>query len=496
MKKKNIFIVLTAFILGLSACGTSSNGKQSPSSINSGASTSEMNISASSQSGQQNSVSSSQVTEYTITYNLDGGTNASNNPTKYTAGTAITLSNPNRTGYTFSGWYDENNNKVTSITNTTTGNITLTAHWTAVKNSLTVTSEDTNKGTVAVTSGTGYSDESITVKATPVEEAYAFDGWYNGTKKVSDNATYTFTMPKSAYSLVAHFKKVGLTEEERATRLGTRPIVSSNGKTVTYGLYPQTNVNDSSLITALNKLTTPESNGWYLYNYDYYAKVNATPRASNYKFDNGTTIVNGTTYWFKCEPITWNVINKSSGEYYLTSSLLLDASYYHDSQTIRIINNFNVYPCDYEDSYIRSWLNNGFYNSAFALNHSYITVSDVDNSASENNCAGSLASNDTEDNVFLMSYSEMTDENYGFVTNTSSSTTRACKPTDWAKARGTYLSSTGNKTNACYWTRSPWGSTDGNYKVWYVDNDGRIGSSSVDYTGYCVRPCIHISSAQ
>ena len=234
MKKKNIFIVLTAIVLGLSACGTSSNGKQSSSSV-SDVTTSEMNASASSQSGQQNSVSSSQTTEYTITYNLDGGMNALNNPTKYTAGTAITFSNPNKTGYTFSGWYDVNNNKVTSITNTTTGNITLTARWTAVKNTLTVTSEDTNKGTVSVTSGTGYSDESITVKATPVEEAYAFDGWYSGTTKVSDNATYTFTMPKSAYSLVAHFKKVGLTEEERATRLGTKPIVSSNGKTVTYG---------------------------------------------------------------------------------------------------------------------------------------------------------------------------------------------------------------------------------------------------------------------
>ncbi|QKS47597.1 InlB B-repeat-containing protein (plasmid) [Paenibacillus cellulosilyticus] len=42
---------------------------------------------------------------YTITYNLDGGTTASSNPTTFTvADDAFTLTNPTKLGYTFAGW--------------------------------------------------------------------------------------------------------------------------------------------------------------------------------------------------------------------------------------------------------------------------------------------------------------------------------------------------------------------------------------------------------
>ena len=44
--------------------------------------------------------------EYTITYNLDGGTNVSGNPAQYTVETGkITLVAPTKTGYRFDGWY-------------------------------------------------------------------------------------------------------------------------------------------------------------------------------------------------------------------------------------------------------------------------------------------------------------------------------------------------------------------------------------------------------
>ena len=71
--------------------------------------------------------------EYTITYNLNGGTNSTSNPTKYTIETAtITLASPTRTGYTFGGWYTESafTNKVTQIAKGSTGNKTFYAQWT------------------------------------------------------------------------------------------------------------------------------------------------------------------------------------------------------------------------------------------------------------------------------------------------------------------------------------------------------------------------------
>ena len=70
------------------------------------------------------------IVPYTITYNLNGGTNASSNPTGYTVETdTITLANATKNDYTFLGWYDENGDKVTQITKGTTGNITLYAKW-------------------------------------------------------------------------------------------------------------------------------------------------------------------------------------------------------------------------------------------------------------------------------------------------------------------------------------------------------------------------------
>ncbi|MDY3995188.1 MAG: glycoside hydrolase family 9 protein, partial [Candidatus Onthovivens sp.] len=250
--------------------------------------------------------------DYSITYNLNGGTNNPSNPSTYTIVDSITFAAPTKTGYTFLGWYS-NGTTITEIPLGSTGELNVEARWSANLNSLSVTSEDASKGSVAITSGNGYSGESITVAATSVGD-WAFEGWYHDSIKVSDDATYTFIMPTSDYSLVAHFFTKAEAEERR---LGITPTISKDGKTITYGLYPQTNVNDSTLISSLNSLTISEANGWYLYDGNYYAKVSAKPYDSRCTFDNRTTIKSGTTYWFKCEPIAWNILSNTNGEYYI-----------------------------------------------------------------------------------------------------------------------------------------------------------------------------------
>lgn len=46
------------------------------------------------------------LTEYTITYNLDGGTNSENNPAKFTMlSPDIVFEDATKEGYTFDGWY-------------------------------------------------------------------------------------------------------------------------------------------------------------------------------------------------------------------------------------------------------------------------------------------------------------------------------------------------------------------------------------------------------
>jgi len=65
---------------------------------------------------------------FTITYNLDGGTNNENNPLTYTEKTKVTLFDAEREGYKFLGWYLDDK-LVLEISDEQVGNITLTAHW-------------------------------------------------------------------------------------------------------------------------------------------------------------------------------------------------------------------------------------------------------------------------------------------------------------------------------------------------------------------------------
>ena len=73
------------------------------------------------------------IDNYTITYDLDGGSVASPNPTSYTVtSSAITLNNPTKTGYTFTGWTGTGLDAATmtvTIAAGSTGNRSYTATW-------------------------------------------------------------------------------------------------------------------------------------------------------------------------------------------------------------------------------------------------------------------------------------------------------------------------------------------------------------------------------
>ena len=76
------------------------------------------------------------ATEYSITYNLNSGTNSSSNPSTYTIeSSTITLADPTRTNFTFDGWYTSSTfaegTKKTSIPAGSTGIIRLYAKWVA-----------------------------------------------------------------------------------------------------------------------------------------------------------------------------------------------------------------------------------------------------------------------------------------------------------------------------------------------------------------------------
>ena len=75
------------------------------------------------------------VYSFTISYNLDGGTVATPNPTTYTSASSdITLNNPTREGWTFTGWTGTGLNgaqMTVTIAQGSTGHRHYTATWTA-----------------------------------------------------------------------------------------------------------------------------------------------------------------------------------------------------------------------------------------------------------------------------------------------------------------------------------------------------------------------------
>ena len=117
---------------------------------------------------------------YTITYVMDGGTNAETNPTSYTVETeTITLADATKAGYNFGGWYldAEFTEKVTQIVKGTTGNITLYAKFTIIEYTI---SYVLNGGTNAETNPASYTVETETITLADAARAgYSFDGWYS-----------------------------------------------------------------------------------------------------------------------------------------------------------------------------------------------------------------------------------------------------------------------------------------------------------------------------
>lgn len=308
--------------------------------------------------------------------------------------------------------------------------------------------------------------------------SFAFDGWTPDVTAVTGNVTYT-----------AKFKVIKNGEPV----VGIDPVLSADGKTAKYGFYPQTRVSDTAVIAELNKLSPSQLNGWYLYDGNYYAKQTATVyNNESYVFDDGEAIVNGQEYYFKCEPICWRVLKESDGKYVLLSDKLLDVGAFYGDYLNRTVDGVTVRPNNYSQSDVRSFLNGQFYNTAFALNDSYVQIASVDNGASTTQSASNAyVCADTTDKVFLPSYGDCLNSAYGFAVNNDVSTSRQCKTTDYARVGGAWCSKTnGLLNNGSYWTRSPSG--EFYYCAWNVNSGGYLSEYAVDGASHCVRPCITV----
>ena len=128
--------------------------------------------------------------EYTISYVLNGGTNADDAVTTFTVESGeITLLAPTREGYSFDGWYnaETGGDKVTVIEAGSIGDITLYARWTTESHTVSFNSD----GGSTVDNITVNHGEKVTAPKAPTKDGYAFAGWYVGDTAYDFNTAVT-----------------------------------------------------------------------------------------------------------------------------------------------------------------------------------------------------------------------------------------------------------------------------------------------------------------
>ncbi|MFR6012223.1 MAG: InlB B-repeat-containing protein [Coprococcus sp.] len=161
---------------------------------------------------------------YAVTLNTNGGTINNGNVTEYTYGVGATLpTDVTRTGYTFKGWYYNENltgSPVTAIGDTETGNKEYWAKW------------EINQYTVTVKPENGEADITITQDyGTPItaptltREGYQFNGW---------DKAFPTTMPAENLTITALWRDI-------AVPTGEIKIAENDWKsflnTITFGLF-------------------------------------------------------------------------------------------------------------------------------------------------------------------------------------------------------------------------------------------------------------------
>jgi hypothetical protein len=264
---------------------------------------------------------------------------------------------------------------------------------------------------------------------------------------------------------------------------GTEPAYTPNGKKITFGSYPQSEVTDSNLKSVLSSKagtlpTSSNSQRWTSYEYyiegevqdymwyidveqdgEWYRGVYFTSyrpwyttdiSSEDYSMQDDSGYIKGNVYWFKYEPISWTILseNATNGTALILCDMIIDSQAFYENDDVRTVNGNTVYPNNYEYSFIRKWLNDVFLGMAFSdIQKQQIVITTLDNSAeSTKNRDNPYICNDVDDKVFLLSYSE-TEMIEDYIKES----------TDYAQVQGVYWGQEpGYDEPGSWWLRSPY----------------------------------------
>lgn len=180
------------------------------------------------------------------------------------------------------------------------------------------------------------------------------------------------------------------------------------------------------------------------FDFDSIKKSKEVRKHEHFISNSSVEIENGKSYYFLMEPILWKVLqDNGSNNYILISNDVIDA-YYFD-----LDNN------EYEESDLREYLNNNFYNYAFDTN--------------EKNSINKSKVDSLEDKIYCLSTNEY---------NTFKPITSKSNPTDYSIANGVYV----NSGYSTYLLRTKVEGTEKN--IYKVDDTGLININGTNSTYY------------
>ena len=205
---------------------------------------------------------------FTITYELNGGTNNSENPTGFSSGdNLIELKKPEKKGYNFLGWYLETSlqTQIKEINPASRKSYTLYAAWEVINYTITY---NLDGGTNNVFNPRNYNieNEKITFKD-PEKRDYQFDGWFTDAEfttaifgieahSIGDVTVYAKWIKKTESIVIFNedTEKIKLTVDNID---GTQITVSATDGFVSYKwIYDDTVLTDTTSSISIN-IATP-----------------------------------------------------------------------------------------------------------------------------------------------------------------------------------------------------------------------------------------------
>lgn len=311
--------------------------------------------------------------------------------------------------------------------------------------------------------------------------------------------------------------------------------VYQTGDRIQFGTYPQTRVTNENLISELDRTPKKWASYGYYNNSNYFEDGQTQPsdwmqyadffnngakyRAVKFKWYRTGNMIsfsvapnsmygnlgrqeqNGyytdTVYYFKYEPLTWRVLDPTTG--YIMCERIIDSQPYQDLviDDYNIENNTHVYyqagtsiyANNYATSSIRDWLNHEFYETSFTSGQKANIIQTALNNSSPSEPLYNSAT--TNDNVFLLSYFDVTNNGYGLDEDSQ----RYAKGTDYAQCQGLFVykdSTDPYDGNSHWWLRSPGDNSGYACAVYYFGLvTEQWDTNYIEYGG--VRPACRLS---